>query len=171
MSTPMRIAGALKWRPYLGKYEVSHRGHVRITVSTNNGPAGRLLQPYINNNAAHYALTLLGGKQSSRSIGRIMREVWEVGGFALSPAEVESMRAQACAHNESIVPPAPKKPEAPRSPVRVAYKSSFRFEAMQTMVQGVDSWDDPRMDPMTSRIDAEGVWIDVVTDQKSERAA
>ena len=167
--------GHEQWATW-GAYEVSDHGRMRVMTGSNAGPAGRLLVPYLNNGTAMYSTrNERKSGMTPRTVQKIMREAWGVKGFALTPAQVDVIRAESIRHNEALFPGvattcAQRKKFIEQNFNKPPVDHECRFATMRTNCQGFQSWDCAEMDPMTNHMEP-GVWVSIAPQQQQEEAA
>jgi hypothetical protein len=153
-----------QWRSFNEKYEVSDDGMVRLSQSSSAGPAGRMLLPGWSGGSAIYFMSEARNKPVRQlTMTHVVLATW---GAPIKSWTVErylAARDEVFAHNRNINPDIVARAKSSgavecfRPKVE---KTEIDFSTMTTNCPEAASWDDPRMDPMTCRIEHSGVWFD-----------
>ena len=159
-----------EYRPWMnGYYMVSSDGYIYVTESKNGGVAGRFLLPRYNSRQARYMIRVRG-RGVRFGMSTMIKEVWGIKP-KLSARDIDVMRANVEAFNKEALSDLADVFTARRDKAletkrgRVEVESDFSMlcpfcGTMDYFPPEVKSWDDPRMDPLTNRMEA-GVWVGI----------
>ena len=168
-----------EYRPWMnGYYMVSSDGYIYVTESKNGGVAGRFLLPRFSCRQSRY-MVRVRGRGLRFGIPAILREVWDIK-RPFTERDIAEMRVEVEATNRETLSDLADVFTARRDKAVQTKKEQAEAESgfvllcpfaggtMDYFPPEVKSWDDARMDPMTSRMEA-GVWVSI--QDIKERAA
>ena len=159
------------FRPiYGGRYMMNTDGYIYGTEERTGAVPGMFILPGYTSGTGRYNLRC-DGKPFRISIRPLLEETWGIiRPFKL--ADVNLMREKVLAHREEFMPEIASmmtgrraraaKTKSGGTPLIETYNIPCPFASgyMTTTPMDVKSWDDPRMDPMTNRMEA-GVWVGI----------
>lgn len=174
----MNLKKEKEFRPYIGGYYmISSDGYIYVTTPTKGRVPGRFLLPIWQSGTATYGIRR-NGRPKSTSMSTILLEVW--GQKAkIDPVRVNEMRAVITRYHEKYLPQvcAPRAERLrkieyeKKNPASTTMPCPWASKQLTTPPSPGYGWDSAEADPMTMRVVADGVWVEVRESETKRRAA